>query len=130
MEPTELTTHTIAIVPAAPGRFGAYYGDRLLVAASRTPFLDDARALLAEGLAAPDDDVVMVFRANPSIECLRAKVGAAARLTVNEDSPRFAKHDPVRLARLRDSLKPLKPSPPIAPADEAGAGQRLDETVT
>jgi hypothetical protein len=70
--------HTITIAPTRPGQFSAYAGDRLLVTSSRTPFLDGARTLLAAGLAAPDDIVVMVYAANPSTECLRAKVGVAA----------------------------------------------------
>ena len=70
--------HTITIAPTRPGQFSAYAGDRLLVASSRTPFLDAARTLLAAGLAEPDDIVVMVYAANPSTECLRAKVGVAA----------------------------------------------------
>ena len=70
--------HTITIAPTRPGQFSAYAGDRLLVTSSRTPFLDGARTLLAAGLAEPDDIVVMVYAANPSTECLRAKAGVAA----------------------------------------------------
>jgi hypothetical protein len=36
-----------------PGKFDAQLGERLLVEASRTPFCDGARVLLAQGLAAP-----------------------------------------------------------------------------
>jgi hypothetical protein len=70
--------HTITIASARPGQFSAYVGDRLLVTSSRTPFFDGARILLAAGLAEPDDIVIMVYAANPSTECLRAKVGVAA----------------------------------------------------
>jgi hypothetical protein len=70
--------HMITIAPTRPGQFSVHAGDRLLVRSSRTPFLDGARKLLATGLAEPDDIVVMVYAANPSTECLRAKAGVAA----------------------------------------------------
>ena len=50
---------TIAIAPATPGRFDALLGDRLIAANTPSPFLSGVRALLAEGLAAPDDEVVL-----------------------------------------------------------------------
>jgi hypothetical protein len=103
--------HVISIDSVGRGRFDAYYGgsDRLLVANTPTPFLNGARALLAEGLAAPDDLVVMVHRLNPLAECLRAKVGKAAKL---------------------DRGKSAAAAPPIAPAVEAGTRQRAAESAT
>ena len=70
---------TIAIAPATPGRFDALLGDRLIAANTPSPFLSGTRALLAEGLAAPDDEVVLIYHANPALLCLRATVGDAAR---------------------------------------------------
>jgi hypothetical protein len=70
---------TIAIAPATPGRFDAFLGDRLIAANTPSPFLSGARALLAEGLAAPDDEVVLIYHAHPALLCLRATVGDAAR---------------------------------------------------
>jgi hypothetical protein len=77
------TTHTIAFAPAGRGRFDAFLGsdrgNRLIVANTLSPYLSGARALLAEGLAAPGDDVMLVYRDNPELLCLRATVDAAAR---------------------------------------------------
>ena len=73
------TTYTIAFARAAPGRFNAFMDDRLIVENTPSPFLSGARALLAEGFSAPDDDVVLVYRPSPELLCLRATVGDAAR---------------------------------------------------
>jgi hypothetical protein len=78
------TTHTITFAPTGRGRFDAFLsapgrGNRLIVANTLSPYLSGARALLAEGLAAPDDDVMLVYRDNPELLCLRATVDAAAR---------------------------------------------------
>jgi hypothetical protein len=100
-----VTTHTISIDPAAPGRFDAYVSDRLLVANTLTPFFASARALLAEGLAKPKDTVVMVHRANPFAECLRAKVSKAAKLTRRARPVQNARQFATHCARTR----PLSP---------------------
>jgi hypothetical protein len=110
--------HTLLISPAKPGRFDARLAgsDQYLVEGSRTPFLDAARALLAAGLAAPDDMLVM-RNAGSAHDALRARIGAAAKLTVNEDGPRFANHDPDRLARFRTgAAETPNSSPPMRPA--------------
>ncbi len=64
-----------------PGRFDAL-SDRLLVHGTKTPFLDGARALLNLGFD-PNATVVMKH-AGYGTECLRARIGVAAKLTVKE----------------------------------------------
>jgi hypothetical protein len=96
-------THVSTVSPAPrksrqggtiPGKFEARLGERLIVEASRTPFCDGARTLLAEGLAAPGDLLIMRHAASPGCDAIKAAVGVAAALTVNETSgtgtPRFA----------------------------------------
>jgi hypothetical protein len=71
------------------GKFEARCEGRLLCT-SRQPFLDSARALLADGM---DPAEVIVMRHHGSTtDALRSTVGAAARLTVEERDfgrPRF-----------------------------------------
>jgi hypothetical protein len=77
------------------GKFNARLGDRVLVAASRQPLLDGARALLELGY---DLNATVVMRhAGSTIDSLRTKIGDAARLTVEECSdgrPRFRSFRP------------------------------------
>jgi hypothetical protein len=71
----------------AAGRAGAPADGRLICAKSRTPFLDTARALLAEGC---DPDTIIVMRhAGSELDCLCSTIGAAAKLAVNEAGPRI-----------------------------------------
>jgi hypothetical protein len=92
------TTHVLVISPAPrknggtiPGKFEARLGERLIVEASRIPFCDGARILLTEGLAAPNDLLIM-RHAGSSCDAIKAAVGVAAALTVDETStPRFHK---------------------------------------
>jgi hypothetical protein len=100
-----MPTHMLLVSPAPrksggvlPGKFDARLGDRSIVEASRTPFCDGARALLAQGLAAPGDLLVMRHTGSQH-DALRAMVGVAARLTVDETSgngtPRFVRWKPM-----------------------------------
>ena len=99
-----------------PGRFDALYGDRLLVERTRTPFCDGARALLAQGLADSGDRLVMRYAGSES-DALSAKVGTAAKLTVDENGPRFKRHDPTWADRftLREpqGANPAAVAPPV-----------------
>jgi hypothetical protein len=65
------------------GRYEAHVGDRIIVKSSRTPFLDAARVLLAEGY----DRTTRIFmrHAHDGIDCLTSTVGKAATLEVYED---------------------------------------------
>jgi hypothetical protein len=100
------------------GRFDARYGDRLLVERTRTPFCDGARAMLAQGLADPSDRLVM-RHAGSETDALAAKVGVAAKLTVDDAStPRFHKWVPRSMgdAPMRESTVPVSQAPPPAHA--------------
>ena len=93
-----MTIHIISAMPARklngeplPGKFEAFYGEHRIVAASRTPFCDGARALLADGTAQPSD-VLIMRHAGSQHDALKAAVGIAAMLTVDEsETPRLHK---------------------------------------
>jgi hypothetical protein len=71
------------------------------IAASKTPFLDAARALLARG-EDPQTEIVM-RRASSDVECLRSTIGTGAKLTVREDSsrrPMFVAYEPFSSAGM------------------------------
>lgn len=78
-----------------PGRFDVRLGGRLMAFRTRTPFCDGARALLAEGLAKPGDQLIMRY-AGSDADALRGTVGVVASLTVSEAGgpPRFVRWQP------------------------------------
>ena len=77
----------------SPGKFDAYLGTRLLVCGSRQPFLDGCRELLRIGFD-PAATAVMK-RIGSETECLRGRIGVAAKLTVDESNgTRFARWKP------------------------------------
>lgn len=84
---------TIIVAPVArrPGYFRVHLGGRILVAASRQPFCDAARLLLAE---CRDPRTILVMKhMGAATESLRGSIGTAAQLTVEEranSGPRFA----------------------------------------
>jgi hypothetical protein len=67
----------------APGCFSATVNDRLMVLSSRVPLLDACRALLAEGADA--NSWVIMRHAGSNIDAMRAKLGIAAKSTVEDD---------------------------------------------
>jgi hypothetical protein len=71
------------------GRFRARLDGRLIVASSRQPFLDAARVLIVEGCD-PASRLAMRHTGSAT-DALIAKVGAAARLAVDESGgpPKF-----------------------------------------
>ena len=80
------TQERVIIVATAigDGKFAASRGDRLLVAATRMPLLDGARVLLADGI---DPRAVLVLRhAGSTTDALTARLGEAARLSVEESA--------------------------------------------
>jgi hypothetical protein len=96
--------HVISLMSACkrngdllPGKFDGYIGERQIVAASRTPFCDGARALLADGSARPNDSLIM-RHAGSQHDALRASVAVAAKLTIKEETkdgkPRFESWHP------------------------------------
>src|SRR6476660_6733119 len=114
---TDDLTIFITVTPGnAPGRFDAKLvgADESLVSSTCTPFLDAARQLQA--LGHKGDSVLVMKHAGSPVECLRAKVGGAAALTVVEgdrESPRFCWWKPTALRAG---------SPPIAPNGQAPGG--------
>jgi hypothetical protein len=89
----ESITIILTEVADRPGYFSAHTarGD-LVVARSRTPFCDAARALIDDGFD-PATKLVMTH-AGSAIECLQAPIGAGALLTVEESAhgPVFRRH--------------------------------------
>jgi hypothetical protein len=74
--------HVVAIAPSSSaGTFDAFVGGVLLVASSAAPCRDAARSLLANGIAGPNDDIVILSARG--WELLRGQVGTVARLTVH-----------------------------------------------
>jgi hypothetical protein len=107
-----MARHSLVVspTPARPGRFDVRLADssQFFVESSRVPFCDAARALLAGGLAAPGDLLAM-RHAGSTHDALKAAVGVAARLTVDETStPRFAgwKPMPPRTSEGAASMRP------------------------
>jgi hypothetical protein len=109
----DLTVMAIAIesVRGAPGNFAArLLGDDCILAQSRTPFCDAARKLLDLGF---DPAAMLVMtRAGSATVCLRAPLGVAANLTVEESA-----HGPV-FRRYRNG------SPSAVEAPRARSGGR------
>jgi hypothetical protein len=86
---------------------------QVVVERSTQPFLDGARRLIKLGY---DPKVTLVMRhAGSDVDALRATIGAAARLTVNEgeDAPRFVRWEPSPHAQER-----RRGSPPIEFGEE------------
>jgi hypothetical protein len=68
---------------ASPGRFSASVDGREVVQSSKTPFLDAARVLRAEGV---DPGTLLVMRHKGSnVDALKAALGVAAGMAVRED---------------------------------------------
>src|SRR5262245_44350954 len=107
------STLTVIVCPAQrrPDSYEARLeGDDRILCVSSTPFCDSARQLIAEGY---DSRVIFVFRhASSDEDCLRANLGTAASLTVEE-----TKYGP-RL-RVWKPMPALAVAPRIAPIEQA-----------
>jgi hypothetical protein len=77
-----MAEHVILITPSRPGRFDVRVegSDQFLVEGTGTPLRDSAVALLATGLAAPADTIVMRF-AGSDRDLLRSRIDVADELT-------------------------------------------------
>jgi hypothetical protein len=94
-------TLSITVVPIdRRGRYRVYFGPRMLVAGTRTPLLDCARELIR--LGADPDAIVVMRHAGTSNDALRARLGTAAGLTVDEGRCRF------RPVRSGDTASPVR----------------------
>ena len=97
-------------------RFEAWCGGQLIVARTREPLLEGARALLAAGYH--PDTIAVMRHAGSDVDVLTARIGTAARFYVEESG-----HGPV----LRSVRKPPPGAvdrPPIAQTRPAGAEHR------
>jgi hypothetical protein len=92
-------TIVIVVAPCEGGQGGGFSAHvsngQLLVRSSRQPFLDAARELIAQG---HDPNLTLIMRHRGSdVPALQASIGAASRLTVDEDrtrAPRFKRWKP------------------------------------
>jgi hypothetical protein len=75
----------------------------VLVASSRQPFLEAARALIAAGYDA--EASLEGWRPGATAFALRARLGVAARLTVDESKTRFAAWKPLPLSAVSSSIR-------------------------
>jgi hypothetical protein len=111
--------------PRKRDRFDPRYEARMLdesesIAVSETPFLDTARALIARG----DDpqSVIVMRRASSDVEGLRSTIGAAAKLTVREDSnrrPMLVAYEPFSSAGIAAPVEAAGPSATqVAPTEK------------
>jgi hypothetical protein len=103
---TQVHAVLITAIPLGDGWFEAWCGGQLIVARTRQPLLDGARALLAAG---HDPDTIAVMRhAGSDADALTGRIGTAARFYVEESG-----HGPV-LRSLRNTPPRAVDRPPIA----------------
>jgi len=100
--------HAVVITAVSMGdsRFEAWCGSQLIVARTREPLLEGARALLAAGYH--PDTIAVMRHAGSDVDVLTARIGTAARFYIEESG-----HGPV----LRSVRKPPPGAvdrPPIA----------------
>ena len=111
LESTQGHAVLITAVPLGQGQFEARCDGEVIVARTRAPLLDSARALLAAGY---DPDTVAVMRHTGSdIDALTARIGTAARFYVEESA-----HGPV-LRAVRKASPGAVDRAPIAQTREA-----------
>jgi hypothetical protein len=107
----------VVIVAIALGgsKFAVRCDDRLLIKSTRQPLLDGARVLLDQGI---DPDTTVVLRHDgSSADSLTAKLGAAARLTVEETAHRPA------FRSYRMASRGAVDAPPVRRKRRANVGQ-------
>jgi hypothetical protein len=75
----------------SPGIFEAKV-DGKLIAKSKQPFLDSARKLAKLGYGL--ESTLAIYRKGSDVLALKLKLGAAAKLTVDEKGPFFKKFEP------------------------------------
>jgi hypothetical protein len=125
-EPGPALIITIAALRGRPGAYSAHVDGRV-VCRSRQPLLDAARHLLAAG---HDPATPLVLRhARSDIDCLRATIGIAAKLTVEESAhgPVFRRHrtaSPSAVEAPRITRRNISDAPHPEPAGAALGGGR------
>src|SRR4051812_29529761 len=121
-----MLTITIIIEPVGPDTFTARHDGAVLVAGSREPFCAAARVLIERGV---DPAARLVMRhAGADHDALRAKLGAAAKLTIEDGpsgAPRFRRW---RASRVWGVSPPIRFDETEAPhlAPDAGARPRAE----
>ena len=111
------------------GRFEARHAGRVIVRSSRVPFFDAARCLVAEGFP-PGAVLGMRHRGSHDVT-LRARLGAAAKLTVDDHNASFANWQPFDRSQsggnrpmVGPPMRLLRPEAPQAAAMPASARRR------
>ena len=109
------------------GQFSACLPDgTILVRSSRQPFLDAARALLDAGY--PATTWIEGWRSGATTFALRAQLGVAAGLTVDESKTCFARWKPFSSSAVASSMRSSEMGATIPPeAIETRAGAAVDE---
>jgi hypothetical protein len=103
-----VATLTVVVTPAP--RSGCYQsrldGDDRVLCVSRTPFFDVARKLIAQGY---DPGITLILRhAGSDIDTLRARLGTAASLTVEETGygPQLRRWKPISTLAVATRIAP------------------------
>jgi hypothetical protein len=94
------------------GGFSARLNGRLLVT-SRTPFLDAARCLIAEG--SDPFSIIVMRHAGSEIDALRARLGVAAGLIIEERNARAPRFVPYRARDLTEGSRRTPAGGPAGP---------------
>jgi len=120
MSKQELKTVLILVLSPATsgnGNFEARLdGADYVLCVSRTPFFDAARELVADGYN-PDTDLIL-RHGDSGMDCLRAKIGAVASLTVEETDygPKLRRWKPFSTLAVKPGIVadhgPLPPGGP------------------
>jgi hypothetical protein len=104
----EMETLVLVVHPCGEGKYSGFIGDQLVVARSRQPFLDAARAALTLGFSA---DAFLVMRhVGSQTDSLKAKIGEAAKWTVKEGDqggPWFVRWKPFDASSLNRAIETI-----------------------
>jgi hypothetical protein len=106
LDRTQARAILITAVALGSSQFEAWCDDQLIVACTREPFLNGARALLAAGYH--PDTIVTMRHAGSDVDALTARIGTAARFHVEESG-----HGPI-LRSVRKAPPSAVDQPPIA----------------
>ena len=104
-------TALVVIITPAPSGVGRYEarldGDDRILCVSRTPFFDAARKMLADGHD-PNGDLVL-RHAGSVTDSLKAKIGSAASLTVEETpfGPKVRRWRPLPALAVAPRIAPI-----------------------
>ena len=110
-----------------PNAFDARLADSgEVLCTSERPFFDGARALLKAGRASPDDMLVM-RHAGSDHDALRAKVGVAAGLTIEETGfgPKRRKYKPRPTLEVPPSIDESAPLVPVGPSHNPSGSAKV-----